>query len=226
MNRNKRGQSEIISTVLIILLVLAAIIIVWAVVTRIISRGGGTVEEKMQCTEVALSFAKDTVACDSTGKVKGMVKRGSDSLDKQGVLGINMKIIVGNTAHTGKTDIGVDPPTSLGSASFSGLAGGEPGKEFAVKVAAIVGAEKNIVCDPLPAGEINVDCEDCAVEEDCAAFTGKTKCKVAGGICVECLLAADCAAPNDACCTVAGGCDSDDADAALDVAQDNCYNAL
>jgi len=180
MNRNKRGQSEIISTVLIILLVLAAIIIVWAVVTRIIGQGSKTIDEKMLCTEVALTFDKEQanqVKCVANGAISGIIKRGADSGGD-----INMKLVIGN-----KADAAVTAPLSLGSVSFSGKDGGEPGKNVVVKVAAMVGEKKDVVCNPVPDGEVTVTCDKCTINDNCKDSAedniGTGKCTVATGIC-------------------------------------------
>ena len=49
MNKNKRGQSEIITTVLIILLVLAAIVIVWQVVKSTVTSGAEQIGTQSDC---------------------------------------------------------------------------------------------------------------------------------------------------------------------------------
>ncbi|MDD5191999.1 MAG: hypothetical protein PHH54_06715 [Candidatus Nanoarchaeia archaeon] len=57
MNKNKRGQSEIITTVLIILLVLAAIVIVWQVVKSTVESGSEQVSSQSSCMGVSLSMS-------------------------------------------------------------------------------------------------------------------------------------------------------------------------
>ncbi len=51
---NKRGQSEVITTVLIILLVLAAVFIVYTAVRNMVTRGTGTASEKAKCIGINL----------------------------------------------------------------------------------------------------------------------------------------------------------------------------
>ncbi len=75
---NRRGVSQIVSTILIILLVLVAIGIVWVVVERIVRSGGGIIEEKAGCIGVSLSLVD--VECVSDGDhVNVTVSRGGDS---------------------------------------------------------------------------------------------------------------------------------------------------
>ncbi len=60
MNKNKRGQSEIITTVLIILLVLAAVVIVWQVVKSTVQTGAGQVSGGSDCMTLSLDITKAT----------------------------------------------------------------------------------------------------------------------------------------------------------------------
>jgi len=64
MNKNKRGQSEIITTVLIILLVLAAIVIVWQVVRSTVTTGANQITGGTDCMTVSIDIiqAKEGVA--------------------------------------------------------------------------------------------------------------------------------------------------------------------
>jgi hypothetical protein len=139
---DKKGVSQIITTILIILLVLAAIVIVWQVIERFIERGGAAIEERTQCFDVSLDFVEGTVSCDSSGVASGTVSRGADS---SGV--ISMKIITGNTASSVTT-----APVSLGTLTFS-QGGGATGS-VTVKVAPVVGTD--VVCDPTD--EVTVTC--------------------------------------------------------------------
>lgn len=60
----KRGISQIITTILIILLVLAAIIIVWQAVKGTVETGTGGIGEKVACMEIGLEIASAYVATD------------------------------------------------------------------------------------------------------------------------------------------------------------------
>ncbi|MFA5174291.1 MAG: archaellin/type IV pilin N-terminal domain-containing protein [Candidatus Pacearchaeota archaeon] len=60
--KNKRAQSEIITTVLIILLVLAAIVIVWQVINSTVTEGGNQVTSGASCVGIGMEVAKGTVA--------------------------------------------------------------------------------------------------------------------------------------------------------------------
>ena len=54
--QNKKGQSEVITTVLIILLVLAAIVIVWQVVNSTISNAAGEIESQSECLAFTITL--------------------------------------------------------------------------------------------------------------------------------------------------------------------------
>lgn len=86
MNKHKRGQSEIITTVLIILLVLAAIIIVWQVVKSTVQGGADTLEEQGACIGIGLDIASRDSAND-----KITITRTSGGAD-DAVLGVKVLV--------------------------------------------------------------------------------------------------------------------------------------
>ena len=76
--KNKKAQSQIITTVLIILLVLASIVIVWQAYKGLVQRGTEEVESKAGCIGLDLNIAE--VTC-SAGTVSVTVTRGGDNVD-------------------------------------------------------------------------------------------------------------------------------------------------
>jgi len=56
MNKDKRGQSQIITTVLIILLVLAAIVIVWQVINNMVGKSATSAEQTAACIGLDLDI--------------------------------------------------------------------------------------------------------------------------------------------------------------------------
>ncbi len=78
MNKNKRGQSEIITTVLIILLVLAAIVIVWQVVKSTVAGGAGQIGSQTDCMTISLEIIRATN--QSTGNLVLKRNTGAGSL--------------------------------------------------------------------------------------------------------------------------------------------------
>jgi len=136
---NKRGVSQIVSTILIILLVLVAIGIVWVVIERLVRGGGGIIEAKAACIGVDLTFVGGSLSCNSTTNiVTATVKRGADNVGA-----IDMILVVENTASTGET-----APNSLGSLAATSIP--SPGEvtdnqEITVKVAPKI---EDQVCDP------------------------------------------------------------------------------
>jgi len=58
--QNKKGQSEVITTVLIILLVLAAIVIVWQVVNSTVSNAAGEAKSQASCLGFSVTLGEIT----------------------------------------------------------------------------------------------------------------------------------------------------------------------
>ncbi len=150
----KKGVSEIIATILIILLVLAAIIIVWQVVSNVIKGGATTVEERSKCIDVSLEFQEGSVVCrnaagagtGNANNLSAIIKRGGDSAGQT-----KMRVV----AKTNISDY--IAPTSLGTSSvFLVNVGSTNGEKIFVKVAPIVGANFDVICDP--SDEFEVTC--------------------------------------------------------------------
>ncbi|MDP3026897.1 MAG: hypothetical protein Q8N63_04260, partial [Nanoarchaeota archaeon] len=80
MNKNKRGQSEIITTVLIILLVLAAIVIVWQVVKSTVTSGSTQVTAAAGCIGINLDITATSKTAVPIHVDNVTIKRGSDSI--------------------------------------------------------------------------------------------------------------------------------------------------
>ena len=104
MNKYKRGQSEIITTVLIILLVLAAVIIVWQVVKSTVQSGSEQITSAAGCISINLDITgtNKTAAPIYVNSVK--VKRGSDSIPTATSLtspGLNAIKVIVEDATTG-----------------------------------------------------------------------------------------------------------------------------
>lgn len=74
--QNKKGQAEVITTVLIILLVLAAIVIVWQVVNSTVSKAGSEVESQAEC----LGFSVTSGEIKAGGKISGYPNKDVQSL--------------------------------------------------------------------------------------------------------------------------------------------------
>lgn len=149
---NKKGVSDVIATILIILLVLASVIIVWQVVNNVVKGGATTVSERSKCIDVSLELVGGTVVCNSTTNLStGSVSRGADNVG-----GINMKLIIGtNVTNAIPTEI----PDSLASKTFSKpcvIGECTSGKKLIVKVAPVVGDNKDVVCDP--SDQVTVTC--------------------------------------------------------------------
>jgi hypothetical protein len=141
---DKKGVSQVVSTILILLIVIIAVGIVWVVIERIVRGGGGLVEEKAQCFEVFLEFPEgiDMSCNNNTGLIGNVsVSRGADSAGS-----VNMKIIV-----EGEVSADISAPDTLGTAAVSSppSAGAVVDQtRVLVKVAPVVGEDLDVVCDP------------------------------------------------------------------------------
>ena len=144
MNKNKRGQSEIITTVLIILLVLAAIVIVWQVVKSTVTSGTGQVESQSNCIGMSLTVTDVTSTATSITNVK--IKRGADSIADTSFT--SMKILVtksdGSSACT-ISDITTGLPKALEELSYTVTCTDlTTATDYTVKVAPKIGGQQ---CD-------------------------------------------------------------------------------
>ena len=80
MSMDKRGVSQIITTILIVLLVLAAIVIVWQALKGTVEQSAEKVEKQAQCIGLDLTIG-NAVCADGTNTVSVPVSRGGDSVD-------------------------------------------------------------------------------------------------------------------------------------------------
>ncbi len=79
MNKNKRGVSDVVTTVLMILLVIAAIGILWAVISNFVGRGTENVADTAEC--LAVQFQIDSAKNVTETIANISVKRVSGSAD-------------------------------------------------------------------------------------------------------------------------------------------------
>ena len=70
---NKKGLSDIITTVLIILIALAAVILIWAFIRNSLMESGGQISSEVFTTQ--MSIPSQSVMYNYTGNVSLIVKR-------------------------------------------------------------------------------------------------------------------------------------------------------
>ena len=80
---NKKGLSDVISTVLIILLVLAAVGIIGSIVLKQIKGAGSKIETSLGCGDVELTPVKCSVAAGKIPTV--LLSRGNDNVTMTGI---------------------------------------------------------------------------------------------------------------------------------------------
>ncbi len=107
----RKGQSQIITTILIILLVLAAIVIVWQVVRGTVDEGAGSITGTAACIGIDLTISGVTPNTNNpVDSVAVQVERGTDETTLAGV-----KVLVVD-AVSGATMWSLDEPTKIPSA--------------------------------------------------------------------------------------------------------------
>ena len=89
----KRGQAQVVTTILMILIVLAAVIIVWQVIDRFVRSGGEAIETRVSCIDIKLEIAE---ADSSAGTVKITRMAGGEDDPLPAVK--NVKILVEKSA--------------------------------------------------------------------------------------------------------------------------------
>ncbi|MEK6904296.1 MAG: hypothetical protein AABW87_01760 [Nanoarchaeota archaeon] len=99
--QNKKGLSDIVTTLIIIVLSLVAIGIIWVVVRNLVESGAEQIDVSQKCLSVELSAVR--VNESSSGVYDVTLKRGSDS---QGDIGVKVNIFQGTTLNSGVLNFG------------------------------------------------------------------------------------------------------------------------
>ena len=99
--QNKKGLSDIVTTVIIIVLSLVAIGIVWVVVRNLVEGGAEQIDVNQKCLAVELSAL--IVNETSSGVYAVTLRRGPDS---EGDIGVKVNIFQGTTLNSGVLDFG------------------------------------------------------------------------------------------------------------------------
>ena len=135
---NKKGLSDVVTTVLIILLALAAIVIVWQAVKGTITSGSEQITAQTACMDADLSITKAEKV--TAGGIEVTVTRGIDTADIKGI-----KVIVINSAGTSinSTDF-TTVPAAGESKVLTVTAATYPTGSYTAKVAPKVGTTQ---CD-------------------------------------------------------------------------------
>jgi hypothetical protein len=97
--QNKKGLSDIVTTLIIIVLSLVAIGIVWVVVRNLVEGGAEQIDINQKCLSVDLSAV--TINETSSGVYSVTLRRGSDS---EGDIGVKINIFSGITVSSGVLD--------------------------------------------------------------------------------------------------------------------------
>lgn len=121
---NKKGQSEIITTVLIILLVLAAIVIVWQVVRSTVTTGANQISGGTDCITLGFEITRANIGASNI-----TVKRvaGEGDLDK-------LKVLVNGAVRNDTADAtGLDELETMKVTTGTALAAGD-----VIEVAAVL----------------------------------------------------------------------------------------
>ncbi len=118
--KNKKGLSEIVTTLIIVVLVFVAIGIVWGVVKVFLDIGAGTIEISSKCQLISLTIKGNTSSCEGTGCSVSIER------DAGGVAFDGVKILVSNATGSGNAEVSgniadfetvVKPATGVGNAN-------------------------------------------------------------------------------------------------------------
>jgi len=129
LKNNRKGLSDVITTVLIILLVLAAVVLIWSFIRRPLESGGKQIEASGQCLQLDLV----PTACtnnSANATVTVQWKGGSDVELKK------VKIVVSGKDGTNKV-LEVNAPSPLATVSGTVNITGVPGP-YVASVAGVV----------------------------------------------------------------------------------------
>lgn len=134
MEINKKGVSDVVTTVLMILLVIAAIGILWVVISRFVQQGTSSIPGTADCLTASLSIASAT---NTSGSLVVKVSRGGTGTGNITALkffvdGISQNMN-GNTPNVGETQ------TFTNASALATSPGGKT-----VSVAAVIGTK---TCD-------------------------------------------------------------------------------
>lgn len=156
---DKRGLSQIISTIIIILIVIIAVLVVWGVVANIIKTQNQNINYRLLCSDISLELVDSGIACaigHSEGPVVVKVRRAAD-----GVGDINMKIVAEEVSNdtAAPTALGTKVVTNVGEGVIGdGTAGTSDyrNKTIDIIVAPMVGPKKDYLCNTN--AKMTIDC--------------------------------------------------------------------
>jgi len=151
---NKRGVSQVITTILLIALVIIAVAVIGGIIMTFL--GSGDLDKK-DCISARFEIADDNVVCYRDGTVKLTVERGSDNLDQ-----IGLRFISGsNSADLGNADM----PIPQGKKEITTGAIGTIDVLNTVRMIPLVGKNTDVACEVLE--EIDVVCDSCKADTQC-----------------------------------------------------------
>jgi|SRR3989344_1886030 len=141
MIMNKKGLSDVVTTVLIILLAIAAIVIVWNFVSPTLENAGSQIESQTACLDASVT----TVSC-AVGTTSNVVIR------NDGGLPVKYKVVVNHVATGTAGTTTVDSSESAALDAYGTRTEGRTilaGESVRVAVTNIGGTA--VSCDPTPA---------------------------------------------------------------------------
>ena len=158
--RDKKGVSDVITTVLIILLVLAAVAIIGGLLLRNIGEAGSKIGTQTACLDLDVKPAKCTRANDLLTPANVLVSRGGRGND---VVISDLTLLFEEATTKAVTTVVGSTGFSYGSDSLKALETNSynivlPAGKYNVRVAAtITGIDgRKVVCDP---STVRVDCK-------------------------------------------------------------------
>ena len=98
--KNKKGLSQVVTTLIIILLVLVAIGIIWGVVSNLLDKSKGTIESSAKCMDLDVKATK--VVDNSDGSFDVTLTRTANGED---ISGVKVVIYSNNSLNTEVIDV-------------------------------------------------------------------------------------------------------------------------
>lgn len=135
--KNKKGISDVVTTVLIILLVVAAVAIIWSFVSRPLQQSGQALETSTNCLQISLAPTACSInSSDSAGKATATYKWNSGSATISGVKvvfelkdGTNDVVTGTAPAGVGSTQRAISTKSNATAVSVAAVITGSDGKD-------------------------------------------------------------------------------------------------
>ncbi|MBS3090821.1 hypothetical protein J4217_00035 [Candidatus Pacearchaeota archaeon] len=140
---NKKGLSDIITTILIILLALAAIVLIWGFIKRPVEQGGQSIEKSADCLALSLKPTACVVrGTDTLGGslVNATVQWADGDVDLQ-----QIKVIITDSAGTNNVFNATAPPKLATTNITNGVTRGLGVAPYTLTAAGVIKTKTGVI---------------------------------------------------------------------------------